>query len=105
MTPRQARDRDAGMRRISSTTRWVAGAGFVLTGAFAGFFAGRANSSAQPVAATPAAGPAATSPAPDTASQGSTNAQGSGSAAALPSDTLPPDTLPPRHYHSATRGS
>ena len=94
MAPSIARDRDAGMRRISAATRWLAVGGFVLTGAFYAFFSGRASSAAHPASGASTA--TATVPSDGGASD-------SGSRA---TPTLPPDTYAPQpRRHTATRGS
>jgi hypothetical protein len=55
----KAHDRDLGIRKISSATRILAGAGIVFVGAFSAFLASRASSSAgQSVTSTPVTSPA-----------------------------------------------
>jgi hypothetical protein len=92
-------DRDNGMRRISSTTRWLAGAGFALVAAFSGFFAAKASSSSSnttPSVNTPAATVPTAPPATD---------PGSGSASpAQTVPTSPPVTYPPQR-HTRSGGS
>ena len=94
MAPQRPVDRDNGMRRISSTTRWLAGAGVALVAAFSVLFAERAASSSSSAGSSPAVNaPAATAPpATDGAPSGSS---------AQPVETAPPVTYPPvRHTHS-----
>jgi hypothetical protein len=93
-------DRDNGMRRISSTTRWLAGAGFVLVAAFSVFFSEQASSGSGSTSAvdTPVAtvAPATVAPAAD---------NGSGSVSTpqvVP--TAPPITNPPQS-HTRSGGS
>jgi len=88
MAPHRPVDRDNGMRRISSTTRWLAGLGVALVAAFSGFFAAKAASSS---GSTPSVNtPVAT--APPVTDGGSS----SGSPSAQPSQTTP--TSPPVTY-------
>ena len=94
MGPRRTVDRDNGMRRISTATRWLAGLGVGLVAALSLLFASRASSSG-----TPAPGvrsPVATAPGP--------SADDSGSSAAQPVQTAPPVTAP-RVVHSHSGGS
>jgi hypothetical protein len=86
-------DRDDGMRRISSTTRWLAGVGIALVAAFSLFFAERAASSSGN--STPSMNtPVATAPP-------ATNGGSSSGPSAQPVETAPPVTYPPvRHTHS-----
>jgi hypothetical protein len=86
------------MRRISSTTRWLAGVGVALVAAFSLFFADRAASSAG--SSTPSVDtPVATAPAVNgDAGSGST------SGSARPVQTAPPVTAPPQH-HTRSGGS
>ena len=92
MAPRRTVDRDNGMRRISATTRWLAGLGVALVAALSLFFASRTSSSGSttstvntPVATAPAATP---------------GESGSGPSA-QPVQTAPPATRPPVvHSHS-----
>jgi hypothetical protein len=97
VAPQRPVDRDNGMRRISSATRWLAGVGIALVAAFSLFFAERAASSTG--SNTPAVNtPAAT--APPATDGGSTSGSSSGSSA-QPVETAPPVTYPPvRHTHS-----
>ena len=99
MTPQRSVDRDTGMRRISTTTRWLAGIGVGLVGALSLFFASRApsGSSATPTPATAPATTPATTPAITAV----------GSTATVP--TAPPTTMPPVTYppsrHTTSRSS
>ena len=93
MAPRRPIDRDNGMRRISSTTRWLAGAGVALVAAFSLLFAERAASSSSGGSSPAVNAPVATAPP-------ATDAAPSGSSA-QPVATAPPVTYPPvRHTHS-----
>jgi len=87
------------MRRISSTTRWLAGVGVALVAAFSGFFAAKASnstSSTAPSVNTPSATAATAPPATDPG-------VGSGSPAqTVP--TSPPVTYPPQR-HTRSGGS
>jgi len=57
------RGRDDGMRRISRTTRWLAGMGLLVTGGFTALFAVQAGSSgANPQVSTPTATTPVTTP-------------------------------------------
>ena len=61
--PTNASGRDAGMRRISRTSRWLLGGGLVLTGGLAALFGVQAQSgSAKPKVSSPPATLPATSP-------------------------------------------
>ena len=104
MAPQRPADRDNGMRRISSTTRWLAGAGMALVAAFSFFFAERASSSSgssTPSVNTPAVtAPPATSPA--VTDGGSTSA--SPVQPTRPVQTAPPVTYPPQR-HTRSGGS
>jgi len=99
VTPQRSVDRDTGMRRISTTTRWLAGIGVGLVGAFSVFFASQASSGsgATPVPATAAPSTQATVP----------PATGNGSTVTSP--TAPPATYAPVTYpptrHTTSRGS
>ena len=99
MTPQRSVDRDTGMRRISTTTRWLAGIGVGLVGALSLFFASRApsGSSATPTPATAPVTTPATTPAITAV----------GSTATVP--TAPPTTMPPVTYppsrHTTSRSS
>ena len=99
MAPQRSVDRDTGMRRISTTTRWLAGIGVGLVGALSLFFASRApsGSSATPTPATAPATTPATTPAITAV----------GSTATVP--TAPPTTMPPVTYppsrHTTSRSS
>ena len=100
MAPNRHVDRDTGMRRISATTRWLAGIGVGGIAALSVFFAGRATSgSGATVVGTPATVPATT---PTTAPAGS-----GGVTATVP--TAPRITAPPVTYapsrHTTSRGS
>ncbi len=88
MAPHRPADRDNGMRRISATTRWLAGLGVALVAAFSGFFAAKASSSSSstPTVNTPVA------TAPPVTNGGSS----SGSTSAQPTQTTP--TSPPVTY-------
>ena len=100
MAPQRHVDRDNGMRRISSTTRWLAGAGFVLVAAFSVYFSEQASSGSGGTSTvnTPVAtAPPATTPA----------ATGSGAGSASTPQvvpTAPPITNPPRS-HTRSGGS
>ena len=99
MTPQRSVDRDTGMRRISTTTRWLAGIGVGLVGALSLFFASRApsGSSATPTPATaPVTAPATT---PPTSAVG-----GTATAPTAPPTTMPPVTYPPSR-HTTSRSS
>ena len=100
MTPQRSVDRDTGMRRISTTTRWLAGIGVGLVGALSLFFASRApsGSSATP---TPATAPAT---APVTATPATTAVGGTATAPTAPPTTMPPVTYPPSR-HTTSRSS
>jgi hypothetical protein len=92
MAPRRTVDRDNGMRRISTTTRWLAGLGAAVVAALSLLFASRAASSGTttPSVNTPVATAPATTP----------SDSGSGSSA-QPVQTAPPVTSPPVvHSHS-----
>jgi hypothetical protein len=95
VAPQRHVDRDNGMRRISSTTRWLAGAGFVLVAAFSVYFSEQAssgNGSTSTVNTPVATAPPATD-------------NGSGSVSTpqvVP--TAPPITNPPRS-HTRSGGS
>jgi hypothetical protein len=99
MAPHRPVDRDNGMRRISSSTRWFAGLGVALVAVFSGFFAAKASnsSSSTPTVNTPVA----------TAPPVTDNGSGSGSTSAQPSQTTP--TSPPVTYaprpHTRSGGS
>ena len=99
MAPQRSVDRDTGMRRISTTTRWLAGIGVGLVGALSLFFASRApsGSSATPTPATAPVTTPATTPAITAV----------GSTATVP--TAPPTTMPPVTYppsrHTTSRSS
>jgi hypothetical protein len=85
------------MRRISTTTRWLAGVGVALVGALSLFFASRApsgNSSTPTAVTTPATSPAATPATYPPAGAGNTT----------PATTPPPVTYPPTR-HTTSRGS
>ena len=57
------RGRDDGMRRISRTTRWLAGMGLLVTGGFTALFAVQAGSTgANPQVSTPTATTPVTTP-------------------------------------------
>ena len=57
------RGRDDGMRRISRTTRWLAGMGLLVTGGFTALFAVQAGSSGDnPQVSTPTATTPVTTP-------------------------------------------
>jgi len=107
MAPHRPTDRDNGMRRISSTTRWLAGIGVALVAAFSGFFAARASSSSGSTSAPAVNPPSATAP---PAAGGEREGEGehegdSGSATpAQPSQTSPPITYPPQR-HTRSGGS
>jgi len=95
VAPQRHVDRDNGMRRISSTTRWLAGVGFVLVAAFSVYFSERASSGSSSTPAVNA--PVATAPpATDGASGSASTPQ--------PVPTAPPITNPPRS-HSRSGGS
>ena len=96
MTPQRSVDRDTGMRRISTTTRWLAGIGVGLVGALSLFFASRApsGSSATPTPAT----------APVTATPATTAVGGTATAPTAPPTTMPPVTYPPSR-HTTSRSS
>ena len=99
MTPQRSVDRDTGMRRISTTTRWLAGIGVGLVGALSLFFASRApsGSSATPTPATaPVTTPATTPP--------TTAVGGTATAPTAPPTTMPPVTYPPSR-HTTSRSS
>ena len=99
MTPQRSVDRDTGMRRISTTTRWLAGIGVGLVGALSLFFASRApsGSSATPTPATaPVTTPATTPP--------TTAVGGTATASTAPPTTMPPVTYPPSR-HTTSRSS
>jgi hypothetical protein len=105
VAPQRPADRDNGMRRISSTTRWLTGAGMALVAAFSFFFAERASSSSgsssTPSVNTPVAtAPPATSPA--VTDGGSTSA--SPVQPTQPVQTAPPVTYPPQR-HTRSGGS
>jgi hypothetical protein len=99
VAPQRSVDRDTGMRRISTTTRWLAGIGVGLVGALSLFFASRApsGSSATPTPATAPVTTPATTPAITAV----------GSTATVP--TAPPTTMPPVTYppsrHTTSRSS
>jgi len=103
VAPQRHVDRDNGMRRISSTTRWLAGIGVALVAAFSGFFAAKATSSAS---STPSVNtPVAT--APVTAPPVTDNGNGTGTGASTPTQpvqTSPPVTYPPQR-HTRSGGS
>ena len=103
MTPHRSSDRDTGMRRISTTTRWLAGIGVGLVGALSLFFASRApsGSSATPTPATAPATAPVTAPAttPPTSAVG-----GTATAPTAPPTTMPPVTYPPSR-HTTSRSS
>ena len=98
MTPQRSVDRDTGMRRISTTTRWLAGIGVGLVGAFSVFFASQASSGsgATPVPVTAAPSQATVPP-----------VTGNGTTVTTP--TAPPATYAPVTYpptrHTVSRGS
>jgi len=99
VTPQRSVDRDTGMRRISTTTRWLAGIGVGLVGALSLFFASRApsGSSATPTPATaPVTTPATTPP--------TTAVGGTATAPTAPPTTMPPVTYPPSR-HTTSRSS
>lgn len=102
MAPHRPTDRDNGMRRISSTTRWLAGVGVALVAAFSGYFAAKATSSSSstPSVQTPAATAPATTPATSPSSVGNDG----GGSQAQPTQTSPPITYPPQP-HTRTHGS
>jgi hypothetical protein len=87
-------DRDNGMRRISSTTRWLAGTGFVLVAAFSVYFSERASSGGS---STTVNTPVATAPPATDAPSGSASTP-------QPVPTSPPITNPPRS-HTRSSGS
>jgi len=103
VTPQRSVDRDTGMRRISTTTRWLAGIGVGLVGALSLFFASRApsGSSATPTPATAPATAPVTAPAttPPTSAVG-----GTATAPTAPPTTMPPVTYPPSR-HTTSRSS
>jgi hypothetical protein len=86
------------MRRISATTRWVAGVGAALVVALSLLFADRASSSGS---STPPSvnTPIATSPATSGGDSGS-----SAGSPAQPVQTAPPMTYPPQQ-HTRSGGS
>jgi hypothetical protein len=84
------------MRRISSTTRWLAGVGAGLVAAFSLFFAGQASSSSS----TPSVNtPTATAPPAAVGDTGS-----SSGSPAQPVQTAPPVTYRPQQ-HTRSGGS
>jgi hypothetical protein len=87
------------MRRISTTTRWLAAAGVGCVVALSVFFAGRATSSS---GAATVQTPVTAAPAPTTAP--TANGAGSGSVATPPVTYAPPQTYPPVR-HTQSRGS
>jgi hypothetical protein len=94
MAPANVRDRDAGMRRISTATRWMAGVGLGLTAALTGFFAARAQN-ASTTTSTPSSPNTAVSPGDDGSSQ-------------IPSAQIPsaqaPDTTSPSNNGGSSGG-
>ena len=90
-------ERDNGMRRISSTTRWLAGVGVALVAGFSGYFAAQASSSSS---STP---PSVQSPAATAPSQVGED-DGGGVSQAQPTQTAPPVTYAPQP-HTRTHGS
>jgi len=103
VAPQRSVDRDTGMRRISTTTRWLAGIGVGLVGALSLFFASRApsGSSATP---TPATAPV-TTPATTPATAPAITAVGStATVPTAPPTTMPPVTYPPSR-HTTSRSS
>lgn len=104
MAPQRSVDRDTGMRRISTTTRWLAAAGVGAVAALSVFFAGRATSSS---GAATVQTPVTTSPTPTTqpATQPAANRTGGASVATTPPVTYAaPQTYPPVR-HTQSRGS
>jgi hypothetical protein len=82
------------MRRISWTTRWLAGLGVVFVGALTFVFAGR-TPSGHGATATPVVTTAPATTPPDTGATGAT-------VATTPPPTAAPVTFPPvRHTHSS----
>ncbi len=100
MAPQRSVDRDTGMRRISTTTRWLAAAGAGCVAALSVFFAGRATSSSG----------AATVQTPATSAPVPTTVPNANARAGVPAATTPPATYaPPQTYapvrHTQSRGS
>lgn len=95
------------MRRISTTTRWLAGVGVGCVAALSVFFASRApsGSGATPPANTPATTPA-TAPVttPATAPAGGVDPNPSATVRTVPATTAPPMTYAPSR-HTTSRGS
>jgi hypothetical protein len=94
------RDRDAGLRRVSSMTRWLAGGAVALVGALSALVAqalpGTSGAAATPPS-SPASGsaPTATSPAPSTTT--TTTDPGL--------QPAPAPVQAPTHHHAAQSGS
>ncbi len=98
MAPQRHVERDNGMRRISSTTRWLAGVGFALVAAFSLYFGERASSASSSSSSTPAV------TAPIATAAPATDAGSSASPSPQPTQTAPPITYPPQR-HTRSSGS
>jgi len=97
--------RDAGMRRISRTSRWLLGGGLVLTGGLATLFAVQAQSgSAKPQVSTPPVAPPATSP-PVTAAPSTGGAVRPVPVTPAPVPVSPVQNVPVPRPHTSSRGS
>jgi hypothetical protein len=96
--------RDAGMRRISRTSRWLLGGGLVLTGGLATLFGAHAqSSSAKPQVSTPPATSPVTTP-PVTVGPSAGGAVRPVPATPAPVPVSPVPNVPVRP-HTSSRGS
>ena len=99
------RGRDDGMRRISRTTRWLAGMGLLVTGGFSVLFAVQAGSSgANPQVSTPTATapPVTTPPVTAAPSTGNRVVPVPVTPAPVPVNPVPRVPIQP---HTSSRGS
>jgi hypothetical protein len=99
----KAHDRDLGIRKISSTTRILAGAGIAFVGLFSAFLASRAPSHA--TASTPVTSqvqPGVTTP---VTSQVQPGVNQDGGAAATPVQNSPIENAPAPQAQTRSRGS
>jgi hypothetical protein len=102
------RGRDDGIRRISRTTRWLAGIGLLVTGGFTALFAVQAGSSAAnpqvstPTATAPTTTPVTTPPVTAAPSAGTRVVPVPVTPAPIPVSPVPRVPIQP---HTSSRGS